>query len=78
MTHMQYDDDPETVASFTGAPAGVPPMTVLTDKDETYGTVSVGVEIFHKNGMSVEAQYRGQFSDRTESHSGMLELSTPY
>ncbi|MEX0775955.1 MAG: hypothetical protein WD042_09615 [Phycisphaeraceae bacterium] len=78
LSYLCYDTPPQTVASFAGAPPGVGTMAVLGDRDELLGTLAAGIDLLQHNGMSLQLEYTGQFSDRTISHGGMFKLAIPF
>ncbi|XSG81942.1 MAG: autotransporter outer membrane beta-barrel domain-containing protein [Methyloligella sp. ZOD6] len=62
------EDDITVAASFSGAPEGVSPFTIVANTDNVQADVAGGVELITSGDSTVRVFYDGQFGDRIAVH----------
>ena len=78
LLHFFSGTTPKVSASFQGAPAGVGGFNISGRTDRNFGDISLGAEIINLNGANIKIGYSGQFSQRSNSHGGMIKFALPF
>ena len=76
--HALTNPDRNIDATFAAAPAGAPGFTVRGNEDRDRLEAKAGLTVRFTNGLIATASWQGEFSRRTESHTGQLQLIAPF
>ncbi len=72
------EDDVSVAASFSGAPSGVSPFTIVAEADDVQADIAAGVELITAEDSSVRVFYDGQFGDRIAVQAAGFKASVKF
>jgi len=72
------EDDVTVAASFSGAPSGVAPFTIVANTDEVQADIAAGVEMISTDDSALRIFYDGQFGDRIAVHAAGFKASVKF
>ena len=72
------EDDVTVAASFSGAPSGVAPFTIVANTDDVQADVAAGIELIDSSDSALRIFYDGNFGDRLAVHAAGFKASVKF